>query len=456
MAQLKTIGAFHYQVGRTDGVSLELEKWVQVLEEMGHTVHLCAGDLGRAKGTLIEKMYHHLPEIERLYRNTFVKLEDYSPEEYATALGEWAADLKNEFRDFILRKGIDFIVAENVWSVAANPAVAMALEEIRVELDLPAVAHNHDFYWERKGRREWSHPRAKEILAHYLPPRDPKIKQVVINSLAQTELEKRTGLHAVVVPNVFDFHTPAWEVDEYNNDLRERIGLRERDLVLLQATRIVPRKGIELAIDLTRALDNPRRRSVLQDRGLFDGRSFSAADRIVLVLAGYARDDSTGTYKDKLARKAKEEGIEIRFIGDMIGATRDIQEGKKLYSLWDTYTAADMVTYPSLWEGWGNQFLEAIKARLPVVLFEYPVYKSDIKDKGFQVISLGDQLKGVDKNGLVQMDQTLLDRAADQAVEALMDPFRRNEMVNANWEIAQEHYSHPALRKILEPLFEGS
>ena len=453
MGQPMTIGAFHYQVGRTDGVSLELEKWKQVLEEMGHTVHLCAGDLGRAQGTLIEKMYHHLPEVERLYRNTFVDWKDYSTHEYAAVLGEWTADLKTEFRDFIHQKGIDFILAENVWSVAANPATAVALEEIRRELDLPAVAHNHDFYWERRGRTEWAHPLAKENLAPYLPPRDPKVRQAVINSLAQDTLEKRTGLSSVIVPNVFDFHTPSWEIDDFNKDLRQRIGLREGDLVLLQATRIVPRKGIELAIDLTRALGSRERRSVLKSRGLYDGRTFTARDRIVLVLAGYARDDFTGTYQNKLLSKAEAENIEIRFAGDLVGAEREIREGHKTYSLWDTYTAADLVTYPSLWEGWGNQFLEAVKARLPLVIFEYPVYQADIKDKGFKVISLSDQLSGYDEHGLAQIDPSIIEEAADQAVETLRNPSYRTTMVEENLHIAREHYSLPALKSYLEPLF---
>lgn len=39
--EMRTIGILHYQVGGTDGVSLEIDKWKQVLEEMGHTVHLC-------------------------------------------------------------------------------------------------------------------------------------------------------------------------------------------------------------------------------------------------------------------------------------------------------------------------------------------------------------------------------------------------------------------------------
>ena len=74
---MKTVGIFHYQVGRTDGVSLEIDKWKRVLEEMGHMVHLCAGDRGAAEGTLIEEMYHHRPDAERLSYNTFYELCDY-------------------------------------------------------------------------------------------------------------------------------------------------------------------------------------------------------------------------------------------------------------------------------------------------------------------------------------------------------------------------------------------
>ena len=76
MANSKTIGIFHYQVGGTDGVSLEIEKWKLVLENMGHTVHLIGGDLGTAEGILVREMYHHLPEAKRLNQNTFARLSD--------------------------------------------------------------------------------------------------------------------------------------------------------------------------------------------------------------------------------------------------------------------------------------------------------------------------------------------------------------------------------------------
>ena len=72
MTDKKNIGIFHYQVGGTDGVSLEIEKWKLILEELGHTVFLIGGDLGTAQGILVKEMYHHLPESKRLNQNTFL------------------------------------------------------------------------------------------------------------------------------------------------------------------------------------------------------------------------------------------------------------------------------------------------------------------------------------------------------------------------------------------------
>lgn len=37
------IGIFHYKVGGTDGVSLELDKWKSVFEQEGHSVFLGGG-----------------------------------------------------------------------------------------------------------------------------------------------------------------------------------------------------------------------------------------------------------------------------------------------------------------------------------------------------------------------------------------------------------------------------
>ena len=455
MGEKKSIGIFHYQVGGTDGVSLEIEKWKVILEDLGYNVFLIGGDLGTAQGILVKEMYHHLPESKILNQNTFSRLRDFDPEGYRDELSRMTDAIAARFREVVQENKLDMILAENVWCVAANPAVAPALEKVRQEFGLPAVAHNHDFYWERRDGIALTCAAAVELADKFLPPRGSNIKHAVINRLAQTELLERKGIPSVVVPNVFDFSTPAWKKDHYNSDLRSEIGLSENDLVLLQATRIVSRKGIELAIDFAKSLNTPERRKIIQEKGLYDGREFKEDNRIVLVLAGYARDDATGGYKDLLTKKAQNGNVEIVYIEDRVDADRSQREDRKIYSLWDTYTMADLVTYPSLWEGWGNQFLEAVKAKLPLLIFEYPVYITDIKDKGFRVISLGDQIQDYDEAGLARVEETIIDDAADEALLLLTDKKAREEVVEHNFLVGQKYYSMEALKGYLEPLFNN-
>jgi glycosyltransferase involved in cell wall biosynthesis len=332
--------------------------------------------------------------------------------------------------------------------VGANPSVAVALENVRRELNLPAIAHHHDFYWERGDDKTLTCKAAIEVAQNYLPPVDANIRHVVINSLAQTELLKRKGVKARIVPNIFDFEAPPWKKDEYNKDFRVAIGLQENDLCILLATRIVPRKGIELAIDVTHEI--AARRNRLEENGLFNGRPFTQENRIILVLAGYARDDDTGAYVRKLKEKAAADGVELLFIEEWVASERSRVNGHKIYSLWDAYVFADLVTYPSLWEGWGNQFLEAVRAELPIVLFEYPVYRADIHDKGFEVISLGTEVAGRDSAGLARVPDMTIQKAAGQALNVLKDPVARQRMVQTNLELGRRYYSMKTLRKFLK------
>ena len=100
MPNSKNIAFFHYKVGGTDGVSLEIEKWKQVLELLGQRVFLCAGDLGQADGFCIEEMYQHHPQIARLYRNTFNELKDYDPQAYERELLYWSDLLEGKLLEY--------------------------------------------------------------------------------------------------------------------------------------------------------------------------------------------------------------------------------------------------------------------------------------------------------------------------------------------------------------------
>ena len=447
---------FHYIANFTDGVSLEMNKWKKVLEEMGHTVHTCAGKFGSNEDFLVEEMYHHRPESRLLNFNTFKALKDYKTETiYRSELYRIAGIIEDKIQAIISKNKINLLIPQNVWSVAANPAVSIALTDIMRKNKIPALAHNHDFYFERIDGYSLTCSTAAELVDLYYPPRDKFARHVVINSLAQDQLLQRKGILSTVVPNTFDFEGGAWQSDDYNIDFRQRIGLDENDIFILQATRIVTRKGIELAIDFVKALNSKDRRKKFIERGLYDGRNFSENNRIVLVLAGYSIDDVTGRYKDLLYRKSKDLGIEAIFIEDMVGERRKKSGEHKIYSLWDTYVYSDLITYPSLWEGWGNQLLEAIKAKKPLVLFEYPVYVADIKDKGLKTISLGNEIHGRDERGLVTLNSHVINAAADEAVDLLTFNDLRQDVVENNFKVGKKHFSLDALYIYLEYLLNA-
>jgi glycosyltransferase involved in cell wall biosynthesis len=450
---MSTIGICHYKIGDTDGVSLEMEKWKVALEGLGHTVHLCGGDLGKAEGFLIEELYHHREDVERIARNTFYRLRDYKNEvELEETIFALSKPIERALRAFVNEKGIELLVPNNIWSLGANLPAAVAFARAVRQLKISAVAHHHDFYWEAfRGMAPTSCRTAGRIAQEYLPPNDPRITHVVINSFAQRELLERKGITATVIPNVFDFIGPSWKIDDYNRGFRESIGVSENDILVLQATRIVERKGIELAIDLVVELNKPSYLERLRKAGLYDGRRFTEDDRIVLVLAGYS-EDPTQDYLKRLERKAEKAGIEIRIITDSVRSRRGEIDGRRIYSLWDCYVFADLVTYPSLYEGWGNQFLEAIRAKLPVLLFEYPVYRADIKQKGFDVISLGSNVKGRDDLGLVLIDEGAVRNAAQRATEILTDLSTRKVMVEHNFSLGKEFYSLENLGNRLKKL----
>jgi glycosyltransferase involved in cell wall biosynthesis len=239
---------------------------------------------------------------------------------------------------------------------------------------------------------------------------------VVINQAAQEQLSLRKGASSLLIPNVFDFDNPPPEVDDYAQDFREEVGLAEDDVFILQPTRIVPRKGIEHAIKLVGLLNDPRCKLVI---------SHDAGDE------GFE-------YQHMLEELAHEEGVELRFISDRVAEIRQLnKDGKKMYTLWDLYPHADLVTYPSIYEGFGNALLEALYFRVPVVVNRYSIFIQDIEPKGFR---------------LPVMDGFVTSGVLKQVRRILSDREYRQEMVDHNYSLARKFYSYSALRRNLRTI----
>ena len=440
------------RLGRTDGVSLEVDKWRLVLEQrLGHEVVYCAGNPD-VPGYHLPEIFAQHPTTWKILRNGTVAFTDYEHESDLEAEIYAHADvIEARLEAFIAAEKPDVLVPNNLCSVGYQPAAAIALHRVIRRSGLPTIVHSHDFFFEESGEVEATCAVVRTIFERYLPPTLPNVQHVVINRLAQQAIAARRSVASLVVPNVFDFEQPQWRIDDYNADWRQTIGIEPDDLVVLQATRILDRKGIELAIDVVAQLEQPARRSRLSGMALAGGGRFGPTSRIILLCAGIVETIGiSGGYWAALQARAHRLGVDLRHVGDRVAHSRGQSvDGSKVYSLWDTYVQADFVTYPSTWEGWGNQFIEAVFARLPLVIFEYPVWQTDLGPEGFEVISLGGEICGRDADGLVVVNEASVVSAVESLVELLISPERRNAVVDRNWAIANARFSLSALEALI-------
>jgi glycosyltransferase involved in cell wall biosynthesis len=114
-------------------------------------------------------------------------------------------------------------------------------------------------------------------------------------------------------------------------------------------------------------------------------------------------------------------------------------DGRPVFGLADAYQQADLVTYPSLVEGFGNAFLETIYYRRPIVMSTYEIFKTDIQPKGFRVIGFDDFID----DSVVQQARAVLDDAQLTA-----------DMVDHNYELGVRYYSYRVLERRLAVLLD--
>ena len=132
--------------------------------------------------------------------------------------------------------------------------------------------------------------------------------------------------------------------------------------------------------------------------------------------------------------------VNLRLINQLIAEQRTQINGRKIYTLWDAYLFADLVTYPSLYEGFGNALLEAIYFKRLVVVNRYPVYNADISPLGFNFIEL---------DGFVD------DASVNRTRQLIKDKASVREMTEQNYRIAQEYFSLEVLASRLKRLLNS-
>ena len=443
----KKVAFCHYRVGGTDGVSLEIEEQKKILEKYGCEIKLIAGARSNGVDYIIKELEWDNGTIPAIKENGFLYFEkEYlNSNELKTKINRISKIIKDKLTDIQLKEKFDFVFIHNIFSFGGHIASAKAFTEWINKFKIPTNATHHDFFWERE---EYRMPRSEYIrqyMQKYMPPKSPYINHIVINSLTQQELKKRHNIEATVFPDIFDFNQPKWKKDKFNKDFLKQFDIKSKDLIILQATRVIPRKGIELAIDFTKALQKNIHK--LKGKRLYNGKKINSKVNVVLIIAGYAEDEKR-EYLFKLKTKIFKDRIHAKFISDNVKVKRNFFGGIKSYSLWDAYVYADLVTLPSLWESWGNQFIEAVFAKKPVVVFEYPVFKKDIKPEGYKVISLGNKIKKRDKDDFVKIPQQNINQAVQKTIKWLLDE-DLNKKLDHNFKACKKFHGHQVLENFL-------
>ena len=423
------VGFVSTRLAGTDGVSLETEKWADVFERVGFDCYYFAGELDRPpdRSYLVKEAHFQHPDIKDIYGNCFgTSLR----ERFVTQkIYDLKHKLKDRLYDFIDKFKIDLLVPENSLTIPLNLPLGIAVTEIISETAMPTIAHHHDFFWERQHFMTNS---CWEYLNMAFPPHLPSIQHVVINSSADNQLSLRTGISGTIIPNVMDFENPppvigdfqfcgldsakaGSAVDGYASDVRRALGVSDKEILVLQPTRVVKRKGIEHAIELVNRI------------GL----------KAKLVIS-HASGDEGYDYERHLRDYSKLMKVDTYFVSNIINEKRGrTKNGRKIYTLEDVYPHADLITYPSTFEGFGNAFLEAIYFCKPIVVNSYSIYTMDIKPKGFSVI---------------EFDGFVTDETVRKARKVLTDEEFRTQMVRHNYETAKKYFSYSVLYKKLRNL----
>jgi len=408
------IGFIATRLHGTDGVTLEVEKWAQVLRKLGHEIFFCAGELGgyAKDGTLIPELHFADQTIFALSQRAFGSEPDEDGDALADQIYSRADEMRAPLRNFIRSNKLDLIIVQNALTIPMNLPLGVSLTGLIAELGIDTIAHHHDFFWERQ---RYQTNAILDLLDTAFPAKLPNIQHVTINSIAKARLNARRGISSIVIPNVFDFSSPPPVIDDFNMDFRADLGLSDGDLLILQPTRVIQRKGIEMSIEILKRLDGAKPHLFITHRA----------------------DDEGLSYWRWLKREASVMNVDVQLIDYAIGSQRGRINDHKIYSLWDAYLHADLITYPSLYEGFGNALLESIFVKKITVVNRYPVYNADIKPYGFEFIEL---------DGFVSED------SIEQVIGLINSPDQVKEITDKNFQIAREHFSLDVLERNLKEL----
>jgi len=290
------------KLGDVDGVSLEVDKWIEVLRESGHEIYTIAGQYSSPLKNVQLENCLTLPQIrfdsdEQKYfeKLVFPHLTKHPPHlsinkkaSILDELQEAGTEISTLIYEFIQKNDIDVMIGQNTNAMPMSLLAGIAVYKLATEKRMATIFHHHDFWWERS---RFSHNHIESFLNQIMPPADLGIEHVVISSYAEHILRSIKRVNPHVVHNCEDFEHPPVR-DEYNSHFRKDLGFNDDDLLFVQPTRVVPRKRIEDSIELV---------------ARYNEKYSEDALRVHFIISLYEGDETDHNYMTEIKAMAKEE-----------------------------------------------------------------------------------------------------------------------------------------------------
>ena len=436
------IGIISGKLGDVDGVSLEVNKWIHILSELGHEIFTISGEylnplveIHPQAQIVLDKIRFDSPQQKHYESMLFPHLSKNPPQFNGETKDSLLDELNLEGRkvaleifEHIQRNNIDVIIAQNTNAMPMTLLGGLGIYELATKQRMATIFHHHDFWWERS---RFSQNHIETLLTRIMPPADIGTEHVVLSSYAAHILRSLKRVQPKVIPNCEDFdHVTV--LDEYNSNFRRDLGFKENDILIVQPTRIVRRKRIEDSVELVGRLQDkyPHLRA-----------------RLHYIVSLYQGDEHDEHYVEEIKALAEEKAVPLHLIHDRVSSLRNSNgRGERMYTNRDVLANADLVTYLPVWEGFGNALLESIAAGKPLVTTTYLVYKTDIKVTGFKNVEIRDFY---DEDGKL----VIPDKALDEIYYLMTHPKEREQITQANFDIAKREFGFDTLESKLLDLF---
>ncbi|WP_167618051.1 glycosyltransferase family 4 protein [Maribellus sediminis] len=470
------IGIIHSLIGKNDGVSIVIDQTVEAMVKhldinLGNFFFMAAHSSPRFNAQTNDVFWHK----SEAHKHILLNFNNPDTEGLDELIHENALYAKQVIQEWVDENDIDLIIAHNTshpYNFITAVGLGYYIEELRNEDIIwpKLMVWWHDSYFERD---IFSNP--NPVIKKYLKylPGSTYVNGIAFINKQQIELGKKVfqqdnsaimekffKLRTTVVPNTTEIPWE-WEhldpesetlicppQDNYNNDFMKDIGLVQQvesrgftmddTVILLQHTRVVPRKKIELAIDLAFELEKKFKKN-------------NKNKCVAVIVSGHSGDEQNQylnnlyVHYTELCKANPDSNVVLIFGEHNILSHRDIIVDKKFYNFAEipSIIAAHggIGTYFSNVEGFGNNLLEMMSFALPAVINKYEVYKSEIEQYGFD-------LPAIDGGGVT-------DELVDSAYRLLTDIPYRNNVVKHNLKVLKEKLDHKIIADKLEPIIKS-